>query len=136
LIRKIRGHGGAWNHGTELAIGKYLFYLDSDDWFDTDEFSKLITFLNTCDTDVVMLDKQNFRADTNQYEKLTYRDGLIDPGKVYNFNEYDWIGCGVGWKMTYVYFLPKNWCNYDDALKSELLELSTIIRDGINNKTR
>ena len=31
IDQENRGHGGAWNHGTELAVGKYLFYLDSDD---------------------------------------------------------------------------------------------------------
>ncbi len=42
IDQENRGHGGAWNHGTELAVGKYLFYLDSDDWFETSELSKLI----------------------------------------------------------------------------------------------
>ena len=32
------------------------FYLDSDDWFETSELSKLITYLGHCDTDMVMLD--------------------------------------------------------------------------------
>ncbi len=42
IDQENRGHGGAWNHGTERAVGKYLFYLDSDDWFETSELSKLI----------------------------------------------------------------------------------------------
>jgi len=103
IDQENRGHGGAWNHGTELAVGKYLFYLDSDDWFETTEFSRLITYLDTCDTDILMLDKQNYRADKSIYEKLTYRNNLIIPGKIYDVNEYDWIGCGVGWKMTYAH---------------------------------
>lgn len=98
-----RGHGGAWNHGTELATGKYLFYLDSDDWFDTSEFSRLIDYLKHCETDIVMLDKQNYYAEKNTYEKLTYRHGLIEPEKVYSVNDYDWIACGVGYKMTYAH---------------------------------
>lgn len=118
IDQENRGHGGAWNHGTELAAGKYLFYLDSDDWFDTAEFSRLITYLGHCDTDIVMLDKQNYHADTGKYEKLTYRDGLIEPERVYELNEYDWIGCGVGWKMTYAHD-----CVYRTSMLQEYLPI-------------
>lgn len=118
IDQENRGHGGAWNHGTELAIGKYLFYLDSDDWFDTDEFSKLITYLETCNTDIVMLDKQNYHADKDRYEKLTYRNNLIEPEKVYYVNKYDWIGCGVGWKMTYAHD-----CVYRTSMMQKILPI-------------
>lgn len=98
-----RGHGGAWNHGTELAVGKYLFYLDSDDWFDTAEFARLVEYLKNCDTDIVMLDKQNYYAESDTYEKLTYRNGLIESEQIYQVDDYDWIACGCGFKMTYAH---------------------------------
>ena len=47
------GHGSAWNRGVEEATGKYLRFLDSDDWFDSDDFTKLIDKLENCQVDVV-----------------------------------------------------------------------------------
>ena len=97
-----RGHGGAWNHGTELAVGKYLFYLDSDDWFETSELSKLITYLGHCDTDMVMLDGQNYHAAANTYEDKKKHNELT-PEKVYDADKFDWLGTGHGYDMTYAH---------------------------------
>jgi len=97
-----RGHGGAWNHGTELAEGKYLFYLDSDDWFETSEFSKLIEFLKTCNTDMVMLDSKKYYAESGRYED-TNRHVELEQGRVYDADTFDWIATGHGWDMTYAH---------------------------------
>lgn len=106
IIRVIdqenRGHGGAWNHGTELAVGKYLFYLDSDDWFETSELSKLITYLGHCDTDMVMFDGQRYYAETNRYEQ-TNRHIDLEQEKIYDADKFDWLGTGHGVNMTYAH---------------------------------
>ena len=102
IDQENRGHGGAWNHGTELAVGKYLFYLDSDDWFDTAEFSRLIDYLKDKDTDMVMLDAQTYRAASDTYEKRNFI-GTLEAEKYYNANEFDWVGCGIGFKLTYAH---------------------------------
>ena len=47
IDQENRGHGGAWNHGTELAIGKYCFYLDSDYWVTTNQFEQLVEQLKS-----------------------------------------------------------------------------------------
>ena len=106
IIRVIdqenRGHGGAWNHGTELAVGKYLFYLDSDDWFETSELSKLITYLGHCDTDMVMLDGQNYHAATDTYtEKAKHYE--LTPDVIYDADKFDWLATGHGYDMTYAH---------------------------------
>lgn len=106
IIRVIdqenRGHGGAWNHGTELAVGKYLFYLDSDDWFDTVELSKLITYLGHCDVDMVMLDSKKYFAETNTYTD-TNRHVELEQDKVYISDKFDWLGIGHAFNMTYAH---------------------------------
>lgn len=102
IDQENRGHGGAWNHGTELAQGKYLFYLDSDDWFETCEFSKLIECLKTCDTDMVMLDNKIYYAATNKYVD-TNRHIEFEPEKIYDVDKFDWIATGHGYNMTYAH---------------------------------
>ena len=106
IIRVIdqenRGHGGAWNHGTELAVGKYLFYLDSDDWFETSELSKLITYLGHCDTDMVMIDGKNYYAAIDTFTEKAKHDEL-EPEKIYDTDQFDWIATGHGYDMTYAH---------------------------------
>lgn len=101
IDQENRGHGGAWNHGTELAQGKYIFYLDSDDWFDTNEFSKLILFLQSCDTDMVVLDKMNYYAETDKYVSIERKS--MTPNVVYSTDTFDWLGCGEGSNITYAH---------------------------------
>lgn len=101
IDQENRGHGGAWNHGTELAEGKYLFYLDSDDWFDTDEFSKLITYLQQCDVDMVLLDRKKYYAQQDRYEDVILVN--MEPDHVYDANTYDWLGSGNGSNITYAH---------------------------------
>ena len=102
IDQENRGHGGAWNHGTELAIGKYLFYLDSDDWFETSELSKLITYLDDVDVDMVFLDSQKYYAAKDQYVK-THRHVELEPEKIYNSDTFDWLATGHGYDMTYAH---------------------------------
>lgn len=101
IDQENRGHGGAWNHGTELAKGKYLFYLDSDDWCDTNELEKLLMYLQNCDTDMVVLDKMNYHAESESYITIEHRSML--PEKVYSTDTFDWMGCGEGANITYAH---------------------------------
>lgn len=89
IDQENRGHGGAWNHGTELAVGKYLFYLDSDDWFDTEQFSQLIAKLQNTDTDFVLVNSQTYYADTNRYDRSQIIN--LEENKVYDLNTFDWL---------------------------------------------
>ena len=45
------GHGSAWNVGLKQASGKYLRFLDSDDWFTN--LDRLMGDLEECDADLV-----------------------------------------------------------------------------------
>ena len=39
------GHGSTINKGLEIATGKYFRVLDSDDWFNTSDFVKLVNYI-------------------------------------------------------------------------------------------
>jgi glycosyltransferase involved in cell wall biosynthesis len=105
IIRVIdqenRGHGGALNHGTELAVGKYLFYLDSDDWFDTEELSRLITYLGKVDVDMVLINFQIYRVAEDKCIPVNRRKEL-QPEKVYDSDQFEWLETGHAWNMTYL----------------------------------
>lgn len=54
LINKENGgHGSAINMGIQKANGKYFAILDSDDWYDTEAFCRLLDFLKTRDEDLI-----------------------------------------------------------------------------------
>lgn len=62
------GHGSAWNRGLKEAQGKYIRFLDSDDWFDNENFVRLLDRLQTVDADIVFSD----------YNRVIMEDGSIN----------------------------------------------------------
>lgn len=64
------GHGSAWNVGLKEAKGKYLRFLDSDDWFT--DLDRLMKDLEACESDIVF----NPFVKEFSYE---HRSELVDP---------------------------------------------------------
>lgn len=60
------GHGSAWNVGLKEATGKYLRFLDSDDWLTN--LDRLMLDLQNCEADVVF----------NQFAKQYVEDGSVE----------------------------------------------------------
>lgn len=89
------GHGSAWNRGLSEASGKYVAFLDSDDWYSSDNLSKILPFLETREVDGVMT-----KMLTHIYEKdkeirtnlqcakefLSLKDGQIYDAATFNFD--------------------------------------------------
>lgn len=82
------GHGSAWNRGVAEATGKYIKFLDSDDWFDNEDFSKLINRLEECTADVVFcnLDKHYQKQGYVRHLKLSE----LNDGEIMRIADYDW----------------------------------------------
>lgn len=57
------GHGSAWNVGLKEATGKYLRFLDSDDWLTN--LPEFLEKLENCDADVVITRLNRFFEDKN-----------------------------------------------------------------------
>lgn len=50
------GHGSCCNVGLSLACGKYIRFLDSDDWFDENDFPKFMNLLRQVECDLIQTD--------------------------------------------------------------------------------
>lgn len=59
------GHGSAWNVGVKEATGKYLRFLDSDDWLTN--LDLLMKKLQDCEADLVFTQMNKFYAETGLY---------------------------------------------------------------------
>lgn len=100
IDQENRGHGGAWNHGTELAVGKYLFYLDSDDWVNTDQFNFLIGKLKDTDADLVLMNSLIYYAESDTYKRLDIIS--LEADRVYDLDTFDWLRTPQIGNATYI----------------------------------
>lgn len=62
------GHGSAWNVGLKEATGKYLRFLDSDDWFTN--LDRLMEDLDKCEADIVFNPFVKEYAYENRFETV------------------------------------------------------------------
>ena len=80
------GHGSAWNVGVKEARGKYLRFLDSDDWLSN--FSDFISRLETCNSDLILADVHCYHEDTKKSDY--FRNTKLEPMKELDTNTFDW----------------------------------------------
>ena len=103
------GHGSAWNVGLKEATGKYLRFLDSDDWLTN--LDRLMRDLKDCDADVVFnLFEVVSLSDDNLIIPCPALDGSCDSSngcQMYPITRGIWMNkgnkyCNVNfWSVTY-----------------------------------
>ncbi len=107
LYQEHKGAGAARNLGLRKATGKYIFFLDSDDFFDLTMFEKMYKRAEAVDADIVMCGCRVFDARYEQYCDLEYGVHIqwIPDKKVFSSKdipEYIFqIGAGWAWDKLF-----------------------------------
>ena len=80
------GHGSCCNIGLEMAQGKYIRFLDSDDWFDAHGFPAFVELLNSIDADLVQCNRVIEFSDKNEPVKERFYDEVAN--KIWDVNTF------------------------------------------------
>ncbi len=79
------GHGSAINAGLEIASGKYIRILDSDDWFNSNNLNKYLNFLEKQDADIVLTEFSI--NNTNENQITPFKFGQFKTNEQLDFSE-------------------------------------------------
>lgn len=136
-----KGLAGARNAGTKIANGKYITYIDGDDYIEKNGLEKLYNYTKTKEYDVIR--GQSYKDFQNRKEKLNCNNVKINKEynkseifelkkETLNFNANISSACGALYKTKTI--KEKNIYN-DEKLKqgSEDVEFSFRLCDSIEN---
>ena len=101
------GAGAARNNGLSKASGKYLSFLDSDDFFETDMLEKAVEKIAADRADYVVFRCDHYLNDTNTFKKAAYtlKKQTLPPYTPFNFRQItdNVFKAFVGWAWDKVY---------------------------------
>ena len=112
------GHGSAWNLGLKIAKGKYVRFLDSDDWFDNENFIAFLGKLRSSNSDLIFTNAVHLNAkDLCVIKNICFSDSLQE-GVEYDAENIIWNDIKGSESLTNFHY-----CTYKTALLKPLLPL-------------
>ena len=90
------GHGSVWNLGVQEAYGKYVKFLDSDDWLEN--LDMMVRKLEQTDADLIIT-SCIAHCPGNVLWKLEIKDMEFD--HVYDADQFDWLGNRSHWNYIF-----------------------------------
>lgn len=80
------GHGSTINAGIKIATGKYFKVVDADDWIESKNLNKLISYLEKCNDDEIISPFVKVYTDKNTEEIYSYKPTLNQ--KTYQYDDF------------------------------------------------
>ncbi len=107
LKQENKGAGAARNYGLREAKGKYLSFLDADDFFDNYMLEKAFKRCEKDDLDFVVFKSQHYNNQTGEYSDIGYsvRTSMLPDRDAFNFKDIkqDIFKVFVGWAWDKLY---------------------------------
>lgn len=88
ISQENKGLSGARNTGLLAAQGTYVWFIDSDDWIDTNCLSEMLSQAFSCDLDVLMFDLKFTYEDGTVKKKTTVQSSQRSQSKIYSGLEF------------------------------------------------
>lgn len=82
------GHGSCCNIGLKEANGKYIRFLDSDDWLDTGNFPQFLSIIESLDVDLIQTEL--VREYVNENRSITENRYQLIAGKIINARTFNY----------------------------------------------
>ena len=71
-MKEKHGSGGCRNYGLKQAKGKYIYFMDSDDWIDPNSLKNIYEMAQTNKTQILMFKNLNYMSEHHEFDKGNY----------------------------------------------------------------